>query len=207
MRRAIALGGRRLRIKNNNQPDSWRKHQGGVRAEVCEGGERMGDTVPSFGEANGVEIFLRDGQGLGHQRPPNDDITHNNQPKTSGHDGGEYEGEARRARGAGEARYHRFGGALELMDVKNYNKIVEFTNYFFLGPFIIFSKTPRHCPRPTPFAEALGGGAAQNIKAVQARPGTGSTMVSFFVGWLLFRIEVFCRVAHIFSIKCSSQTV
>ena len=39
---------------------------------------------------------------------------------------------------------------------------------FFLGPFefILFSKTLRHRPRPTPSAEAPGGGAAQNIKAV-----------------------------------------
>ena len=37
---------------------------------------------------------------------------------------------------------------------------------FFLSRFILFSKTLRHCPRPTPSAEAPGGGAAQNIKAV-----------------------------------------
>jgi hypothetical protein len=35
---------------------------------------------------------------------------------------------------------------------------------FFLSPFILFSKTLRHRPRPTPSAEAPGGGAAQNSK-------------------------------------------
>jgi hypothetical protein len=70
------------------------------------GGECVGDTVPLFG--------ARDGQGFGHQRPPNNDITPNNQPKTGSQDGGEYEGEARQTGGAGEARYHHFGEALQL---------------------------------------------------------------------------------------------
>jgi hypothetical protein len=52
------------------------------------------------------------------------------------------------------------------MEVKNKNIIVEFTKKKNLGPFILFSKTPRHRPRPTPSAEAPGGGVAQNIKAV-----------------------------------------
>jgi hypothetical protein len=56
---------------------------------------------------------------LGHRLLPIDHFTHNNQPKSGGRDGGEYEWEVQQAGGAREARYHRFGGALELMDVKN----------------------------------------------------------------------------------------
>jgi len=52
--------------------------------------------------------------GPGHRLPPIEHFTHNNQPKTGGRDGGDYEGEARRAGGAVEARYHRFGEALQL---------------------------------------------------------------------------------------------
>ena len=60
-----------------------------------------------------------------------------------------------------------FGGAL-LVDrrLKIKNKLLSLENNFFLGPFILFSKTPRHRRRPTPSAEASGGGAAQNIKAL-----------------------------------------
>ena len=53
---------------------------------------------------------LRDGRGLGHRRLPIDHFTRNNQPKTGGHNGGEYDGEAQQAGGAGEAQYHGFGG-------------------------------------------------------------------------------------------------
>jgi hypothetical protein len=77
------------------------------------------DTVPLFGAANGAAKKQWDGRGLGHQWPPNDNFTHNNQPKTGSRDEEKYGGEARRAGGAGEARYHCFRGALELMDVKN----------------------------------------------------------------------------------------
>jgi hypothetical protein len=38
--------------------------------------------------------------------------------KNSGRDGGDYGGEARRAGGAGEAQYHRFGGGLSLDNKK-----------------------------------------------------------------------------------------
>jgi hypothetical protein len=67
---------------------------------------------------------------LGHSRLPIDHFTHNNQPKTGGRDGEEYEGEAQRAGGIGEAGYHRFGKALELMDVKTKIKPLEFTIFF-----------------------------------------------------------------------------
>jgi hypothetical protein len=54
------------------------------------------------------------GLGPGRRRPPIENFTHNNQPKTGGRDGGDYEGEARRAGGAREARYLRFWEALQL---------------------------------------------------------------------------------------------
>jgi len=38
--------------------------------------------------------------------------------KNSGRDGGDYDGEARRAGGLGEAQYHRFGGGLSLDNKK-----------------------------------------------------------------------------------------
>jgi hypothetical protein len=38
--------------------------------------------------------------------------------KNSGRDGEDYGGEARRAGGAGEAQYHRFGGGLSLDNKK-----------------------------------------------------------------------------------------
>ena len=38
--------------------------------------------------------------------------------KNSGRDGGDYGGEARRAGGAGEAQYHRFGGGLSFDNKK-----------------------------------------------------------------------------------------
>ncbi len=56
-------------------------------------------------------------------------------------------------------------GAL-LVDRRLKNKSLSLLIIFFLSPFILFSKTPRHRPRPTSSAEAPGGGVAQNIKAV-----------------------------------------
>ncbi len=85
----------------------------------------MGDVVPLFGLLNGGKQKKRDGRGLGHRLPPIKNVKHNNQPKTSGCNGGEYGGKVGQAGGAGEARYHPVGGVLELMEVKNLNKIVE----------------------------------------------------------------------------------
>ncbi len=78
--------------------------------------ERVGGVVPLFGASNGSkrQKKYRDGLGLGHRWPPIENFTHNNQPKTGSRDGGDYEGEARQAGGAGEARYHRFWEALRL---------------------------------------------------------------------------------------------
>jgi len=43
---------------------------------------------------------------------------HTTTNQNSGRDGGDYGGEARRAGGAGEAQYHRFGGGLSLDNKK-----------------------------------------------------------------------------------------
>jgi hypothetical protein len=59
-----------------------------------------------------------------------------------------------------------WGGISVEWRLKNKIKSLSLLINFFLGPFILFSKTPGHRPRPTPSAEAPGGGAAQNIKAV-----------------------------------------
>jgi hypothetical protein len=76
----------------------------------------VGVVVPLFGASNGGEQQkkLRDGLGLGHRRPPIKNFTHNNQPKTGGRNGGDYEGEVQQAGGTGEAQYHCFGEALQL---------------------------------------------------------------------------------------------
>ncbi len=52
--------------------------------------------------------------------------------KNSGRDGGDYGGEARRAGGAEEAQYHRFGGGLSF-DNKIINKIDEVIKLFFFS--------------------------------------------------------------------------
>ncbi len=98
-----------------------------------------------------------------------------------------------------------WGGITVECRLKTKIKSLSLLILFFLGPLILFSKTPRHPPQPTPSAEAPGGGVAQNINAVSLdwRPAP----VLFFVGWLLFRIEVFCCVAYVCSIKYSSQMV
>ena len=62
-------------------------------------------------------------------------------------------------------------------------------------------------PSANPFRRGSQGWGGSKHQSRAVRPVTGSTMVLFFLGWLLFRIEVFCCVAYICSIKCSSQTV
>ena len=58
------------------------------------------------------------------------------------------------------------GGITVKWRLKTKIKSLSLLIIFFRSPFILFSKTLRHSPRPTPSAEAPGGGAAQNIKAV-----------------------------------------
>ena len=121
----LALDGCHLMWGHNTQPKVIADGEGGVREETRPGRNLWGMLSHCLGRP--MEL------GLGHSQPLIEHFTHNNQPKTGVRDGGEYEGEVGHAGGAGEARCHRFGGALKLMDVKNYYKIVEFTNYFFLA--------------------------------------------------------------------------
>jgi hypothetical protein len=86
----LALDGRRLMGGHNNQPKVVVDGEGGVGEET------------------------RPGLGPGRRRPPIENFTHNNQPKTGSRNRGDNEGEARQAGGAGEARYHRFREALQL---------------------------------------------------------------------------------------------
>ena len=81
----------------------------------------MGDVVPLFVASNGATKKER-WAARGHRRPPIEHFTHNNQPKTGGRDGGEYGGKVRQVGGAGGARYHCFGGALELNGGKKLKK-------------------------------------------------------------------------------------
>ena len=52
--RALALGGRRLMMANNYQPDSGRSGRGGVRAEARWAGSMWGDAITSYGASNGA---------------------------------------------------------------------------------------------------------------------------------------------------------
>jgi hypothetical protein len=45
--------------------------------------------------------------------------------KNSGRDGGDYGGEARRAGGAGEAQYHRFGLSFDNKKIKKINEVIK----------------------------------------------------------------------------------
>ena len=76
----------------------------------------MGDVVLLFGASNGgkQQQKLKDGPGLGHRRLPIEHFTHNNQPKTGGHNGEEYGGKVRRVGGAGEARYYCVEGGIRV---------------------------------------------------------------------------------------------
>ena len=63
----------------------------------------------------------------------------NNQPKTGGRNGGDYGGETRRAGGVGKRDSIVFWRGGSIGEVENYKLIVEFSKYFFLGQFILFS--------------------------------------------------------------------
>jgi hypothetical protein len=112
----LALDGRRLMGGHNNQPKVGINGEGGVREETRPGRNVWGTLSHCLGrrmEASDKKKS-RDGLGLGHRRPLIKNFTHNNQLKTGSRDGGDYEGEAQRAGGSGEARYHCFWEALQL---------------------------------------------------------------------------------------------
>jgi len=79
------------------------------------------------------------------------------------------------------------GGIIVEWRLKTKIKSLSLLIIFFLGPFefILFSKTLRHRPQPTPSAtpsaEAPGGAVAQNIKAVLLDRRPAPPWYNFFV--------------------------
>ena len=95
MGRPLALDGHRLMGGHNNQPKSVINGEGGVREETRPGRNVLGSLSHCLGrqmEASDEKNI--DGLGPGCRRPPIENFTHNNQPKTGGHNGEDYEGEA-----------------------------------------------------------------------------------------------------------------
>ena len=162
----------------------------------------------------------------GLRQPSINNGSHSNQPKTGSRDGGKYGGEVRRAGRMGEVRYHHFGGIVSWIAGINYNKIVEFSNYNFLGRFELFSKTQPHRPRSTPSPEATKVGRLEMQKAMllDRRPTPpwwcslldASTLVNHLFALFLcnkcygmlgkreFCFVLLCVVNVNCSIKCSS---
>ena len=100
----LALDGRCLMGGHNSQPKVVVNGEGGVREEMRPGRNVWGSLSYCLGRRmEASDKKKKDGLGPGHRRPPIGNFTHNNQPKTGGRDGGDYEGEARQAGGAGEA--------------------------------------------------------------------------------------------------------
>jgi len=97
------LDGRRLMGGLNNQPKVVVNGEGGVREETRPGRNMWGSLTHCLGRRMEVsdEKNREMGWEPGRRRPPIKKITHNNQPKTGGRDGGDYEGERneREARG------------------------------------------------------------------------------------------------------------
>ena len=109
----LALDGRRLMGGHNNQPKVDVDGEGGVGEETRPGRNVWGTLSHCLGrqmERQKIKknkyIVALDGRQLMI------DFLCNNQPKTGFRDGGGYEGEVWRARGAGEALCHRFGGII-----------------------------------------------------------------------------------------------
>jgi hypothetical protein len=130
------------------------------------------------GRAHGETPFQRLGRRIERQKKNKHEIhhglrqpsinygSHNNQPKTGSRVGGKYGGEVRQAGRVGVAQYHHSGGVVSWITGINYNKPVEFSNYFFLGRFVLFSKTQPHRPRSTSSPEATGVGRLEMQKAM-----------------------------------------
>ena len=122
----------------------------------------------------------------GLRQPSINNGSHNNQPKTGSRSGGKYGGEVRLAGRVREARYHHFGGIVTWIIGINSTKIVDFSNNFFLGRFVLFSKTQPRCPRSTPSPEATGVGRLEMQKAMPLdRRATPPWWCSLLDGWTL----------------------
>ncbi len=65
-------------------------------------------------------------------RLPIDNCSHNNQPKTGVHDGGEYREDVHRSGGTGEARYHYFESIRSGEANENSNKSLSLEIIFIL---------------------------------------------------------------------------
>jgi hypothetical protein len=128
----------------------------------------VGDVVPLFGTSNGGERRkkLRDGLGLAIDgRRSNILHTTTNQKQAAATEG-TMKGRRDKQEARGKHDTIVLGRHYVEWRLKTKIKSLSLLIIFFLGPFILFSKTPRHRPRPTPSAEAPWGGVAQNIKAV-----------------------------------------
>ena len=108
----LALDGRRLMGGHNNQPKVVVDSEGGVGEETRPGPNVWGTLSHCLGRRMEPQKIKKIKIHRGLRRPPIDDLLCNNQPKTGFRDGGGYEGEVWRARGAGEALCHRFGGII-----------------------------------------------------------------------------------------------
>ncbi len=157
----MAVDGRRLMGGHNNQLKVVVNGEGGVREETRPGRNVSGALSRCLGrqmEASDKKNRHIDGRRL--------KILHTttNQKQAAATEG-TMKGR-RNEREAQGSTIPLFSGGITVewrLKTKIKSSILQF---FFLSPFILYSKTPRHRPRPTPSAEAPGGGAAQNIKAV-----------------------------------------
>jgi len=106
----LALGGRRLVGKPNNQPKVGGSVWGDVIEEARWAWSAGGDVIASFRVSNQTMKKQNNKIHRGLKWLPIEKKTHNNQPKTGGRDGGDHLGEARRAGGAGKRDIIVFGG-------------------------------------------------------------------------------------------------
>jgi len=89
-------------MQRNNQPRVGVSDRLDAGEEACWSGSAGGDTIQSFGAANGATKNKKNNLHRGLRLPPINNNTHNNQPKTGGRNGGDYGGDARRAGGTGK---------------------------------------------------------------------------------------------------------
>jgi hypothetical protein len=108
----LALDGRHLMWGHNNQPKVVINGEGGVGEETGPGRNVWGTLYYCLGHQMERQKIKKIKIHHGLRWPPINDLLCNNQPKTGFHDGGGYEGEVRRVRGAGEALCHHFGGII-----------------------------------------------------------------------------------------------
>ena len=168
MGRPLALDGRHLMWGHNNQPKVVVDSEGGVGEETRPGRNVWGTLSHCLGRR--MEASDKKHKKMGWAlaidgRRLNILHTTTNQKQAAATEGtmkGRHD--EREARGKHDTIV--FGRHYVEWRLKTKIKSLSLLIIFFLSPFILLSKTPRHRPRPTRSAEAPGGGAAQNIKAV-----------------------------------------